>query len=58
VLRFAEIVRECLQDAQSPTSTLPTYATAPAKQDPVEGHNKKYDRDFASDHPQRDVKPL
>jgi hypothetical protein len=39
VLRLAEIVRECLQDAHSPTSTLPTRAAAPAKQDPVEGHN-------------------
>jgi len=55
VLRFAEIVRECLHDAHSPTSTLPTRAPAPPNQDPVERHNRKYDRDRASDHPQRNV---
>jgi len=57
VLRLAEIVRECLHDAHSPTSTDPPRA-APPKQDPGQGHNKTYDRDSPSDHPQLDVKPL
>lgn len=58
VLCFPEIVRECLHDAQSPTSTLESRTALPAHQDPGQGHNNTYDRDRPSDHLHRNVTVL
>jgi len=59
VLWLPGTLRECLQDAQSPTSTIANVASAPpAEENPGERHDATYDRRELSDRPSLEIRPL